>query len=221
MNYQKQHYKDVAWAVSSKGYINKKVWMQVLQYIVAWKKPTADDPIIVIADNHSTRYDIDALEWAKEHHCHVFTLPPNCTCVTQPLDISVYGPFKQYIREEFDYMMSNGIPITRATLPSIIISAWNKAATISNIKSGWKRAAMGIFDKDMNTFSMTSDKFTPEAGTAPIITSSSTTTTTTTSSNEVKSNQWKAPPDLQRILRPRLRVEPPTKPSNYIIQSHT
>jgi hypothetical protein len=28
--------------------------------------------------------------------------------VLQPLDISVYnyGPFKQYIREEFDYMMS-------------------------------------------------------------------------------------------------------------------
>jgi hypothetical protein len=34
---------DVAWAVSSKGYINKKVWMQVLQHIVAWKKPSSEN----------------------------------------------------------------------------------------------------------------------------------------------------------------------------------
>jgi hypothetical protein len=64
---------DVAWAVSSKGYINKKVWMQVLQYIVAWKKPTADDPIIVIADNHSTRYDIDAMGKGTSLSCVYLT----------------------------------------------------------------------------------------------------------------------------------------------------
>ena len=206
---------NVAWAVSSTGYMNGKIWLQVLQFIVAQKKPTADKPILVIADNHSTRYDIAAIEWAKEHHCHVFTLPPNCTSVTQPLDISVYGPFKNYLGQDMDEKMCNGIQITRTLLPMMIINAWNKAASVQNIRSGWRAAAMSTFHNSMNSLSMTSDKFTPEDNKKPTNTSPTSSILSSSSSSApspVKSIEWKAPDDLKDILRPRLRVIEPTRP---------
>jgi hypothetical protein len=57
------------------------------------KRPTADTPVILLLDNHASRFEPSTLRWAVNHHIKIWTFQPNSTAVAQPLD-AVAGPFK-------------------------------------------------------------------------------------------------------------------------------
>ena len=58
----------------------------------------ASRPLILFMDGHSSHYCPDTLDLAAENGIILFTLPPNTTHLTQPLDKGVFGPFKQHWR---------------------------------------------------------------------------------------------------------------------------
>ena len=85
-----------------------------------------------------SRYSITLLEWARAHHIHIYMMLPNCTSMAQPLDVSVYGPFKRKLRESMNDNMAHGIIIDKRAILRMIIDAWNHAATKDNIVAGWR-----------------------------------------------------------------------------------
>ena len=52
-------------------------------------------PILLLLDGHSSHFSPCAVELAVKEHVIIFTLPPNKTHLTQPLDKGIFGPLKQ------------------------------------------------------------------------------------------------------------------------------
>ena len=48
-----------------------------------------DEPTILIVDNHSSRYNSFAIEYLALHNVQLLTLPPHCSHLLQPFDVSI------------------------------------------------------------------------------------------------------------------------------------
>lgn len=65
-------------------------------------------PVLLIMDNHSSHLDFQAVNFAKNNGIVLLTLPPHCSHVLQPLDVTVFGPFKKAIGEcQNDWLFQN------------------------------------------------------------------------------------------------------------------
>jgi hypothetical protein len=140
---------NTGWEVQENGWIDSRIWLSVLEWIVALvtPPPSAANPIIIIADCHSTRYSYAALQWALEHHCHVFTLPPNSTHFLQPLDVGVFSAFKSSLRQLMLDKAIGDVALNKTSIPPLVCKAWEAGATESNILAGWRACGMGLIDR--------------------------------------------------------------------------
>jgi hypothetical protein len=79
-----------------KAYIDFESWSQWLQHFVRNlpTPPTENEPVLLLLDDHSTRYNWQCIEFALHHHIIIYLLPPHMTSVMQPLDVGIFGPFK-------------------------------------------------------------------------------------------------------------------------------
>ena len=67
-------------------------------------------PLLLLLDGHSSHYCPDTIKYAASEKVIIFTLPPNTTHLTQPLDKGVFGPLKTHWK--------NAVSYTHLTLPT-------------------------------------------------------------------------------------------------------
>ena len=98
-------------------------------------------PILLICDGHLSHISSHINEWANSNNVILFVLPAHTSHLLQPLDVSVFGPFKKYYYSECAaYMKSNiGQTITRYKVCEMACKAYLKAMTPENIISGFKK----------------------------------------------------------------------------------
>ena len=101
-------------------------------------------------DGHSSHYCPQTIRFAAEKDVILFTLPPNTTHITQPLDKGCFGPFKSAWKESVHkYMIDNpGKVVTRYTFSPLFCEAWMKSMTVKNILSAFKIAGIQPFDRN-------------------------------------------------------------------------
>ena len=140
-------------AGSQSGWINESLFVEFLQHIIAYTKCSPNEPILLILDNHESHCSIEAVTLAKEKGVVMLTLPPHTSHRLQPLDKSVYGPFKAYQNQAADGWMRShpGKKISIYELPQIINEAFLSAMTPRNIIAGFR--ATGIYPCNRNIFS--------------------------------------------------------------------
>lgn len=111
-------------------------------------------PLLLILDGHSSHYCPDTIRLASEENVVVFTLPPNTTHLTQPLDKGVFGPLKSIWKDVcHSFLVSHpGRSITKYDFSRLFGEAWIKAMTPKNILSGF--AVTGICPLDRNALSV-------------------------------------------------------------------
>ena len=104
----------------------------------------------MILDNHDSHLSISALDYAKENGIVVLTIPPHCSHKVQPLDCSVFGPFRRYYSTAIkSWIVDNpGKPMSIFNILEMVAKAFPKAMTIENITGGFR--ATGIFPFDPN-----------------------------------------------------------------------
>ena len=90
--------KDVLITTSEEGYINKELFFDILgrlvdKFFTGRKKPTKSNPVIVVADGHTSRLCPFGLRFFQEKNILLFIGAPNATHIYSPLDDCV---FKQY-----------------------------------------------------------------------------------------------------------------------------
>ena len=63
-------------------------------------------PLLLLLDGHSSHFCPDIVRLAAEEKVIIFTLPPNTTHLSQPLDKGCFGPLKTFWKEECHNFMS-------------------------------------------------------------------------------------------------------------------
>ena len=107
---------------------------------------------LLIIDNHSSHVNIDAVNFACENGIVLLTIWPNTMPKMQPLDVSVYGPFKNFYDKALDSWMRShpGERFTIYHVATAVNEAFLSAMTPRNITSGFK--ATGIWPYNPNIF---------------------------------------------------------------------
>ena len=57
-------------------------------------------PCLLLYDGHSTHVTFDIIDSARKENIHLFVLPPHSSHCLQPLDVSVFSPFKKSLSTE-------------------------------------------------------------------------------------------------------------------------
>lgn len=66
-------------------------------HFLAYTRPSADSPVLLILDGHSTHTrNLPMLEKAKKNFVRIVSIPPHTSHKIQPLDVSFMGPFKSH-----------------------------------------------------------------------------------------------------------------------------
>jgi hypothetical protein len=69
-------------------------------------KCSKSNPVLLFLDNHSSHLDYQAVSVAKENGIILLTFPPHCSHALQPLDVSVFGPFKRACKKSQNYWLN-------------------------------------------------------------------------------------------------------------------
>lgn len=146
---------------------NKSGWMQEEDFLIFIKhfekyaKPSEENKVLLILDNHSSHLFIPVIEFCRSHHITLLSFPPHTSHRLQPLDRGVFGPFKKFYNNECDqWMRSNpGKRLTVYNIPSLVKEAVLNAMTPKNITAGFR--CTGIWPLNRNIF--TDDEFEPSS----------------------------------------------------------
>ena len=112
-------------------------------------------PCLLLYDGHSTHVTFDIIDIARKENIHLFVLPPHSSHCLQPLDVSVFSPFKKSLSTEchkFLHSHPNRV-IVKEDLPSIIGTAFRNSLTVSTIMSGYRKTGIFPFDPSAPTVS--------------------------------------------------------------------
>jgi hypothetical protein len=120
-----------------------------LTHFIKHVRPSTEHEVVLFLDNHSSHLSIKALDLAKANGIILITFPPHCSHKLQPLDRSVFGPFKSY----FNTMATNWMrehPGETMQIPNIaelVGLAYPLATTPSNILSGFRVSGLSPLNR--------------------------------------------------------------------------
>lgn len=123
----------------------------VLPHLASHTKSSPTNPILLLVDNHVSHVSLEAVRFCREKGIHLLTFPPHCSHRLQPLDITVYGPFKAaYKRAMYDYQIANpGKRIDIYQLAPIFCRAFNNSFTRKNILKGFEASGISPLNRDI------------------------------------------------------------------------
>ena len=134
------------------GWMNGECFLQTLEHIQRKTFSSPQNKILLILDNAECHMNIHCIQYAIQHGIVIVTLPPHTTAKLQPLDVSVFGPFKSHMRslQNDFHLMNPNTHITEHMLPEFACKAWIRACTPTNIFAGF--SATDIWPINKNIF---------------------------------------------------------------------
>lgn len=150
---------DCVGAGNASGWVTDTEFFQFIQHFIKHVKPSKEHRVLLVLDNHSSHLHVETLNLAKENGIIMLSFPPHCSHKLQPLDVSVFGPFKKYCASAQDSWLRNnpGKTLTIYDIPKIVADSLPLAQTSMNIINGFRKT--GIFPYNANIFS--EDEFSP------------------------------------------------------------
>ena len=159
--------------VSETGWSNTEIFEDYKKNHLINYIPSRDsDYVLILYDGHKSHVSLGLIEWAKSQNIILFVLPPHCSHLLQPLDVSCFGPFEvawnsachRHIRE------SGGQLVTRYDVCRLACKIYTTTLTANNILSAFKRCGIIPFNPHVvsdpmvapaNTFSQGQECITP------------------------------------------------------------
>ena len=102
--WSKDEVPDTLYGMSEKGWTDQEMFFFWMTELFVKHIPPAR-PVLLLVDGHSSHYEPDTIRAAAEQGVIVFCLPPHCTHVAQPLDVSFFRPLKVYQSEACHTLM--------------------------------------------------------------------------------------------------------------------
>jgi hypothetical protein len=141
--------------LGSQGSANQSGWMIESDFVLFLKhfihhvQPSIERKVVLFLDNHNSHLSITALDLARENGIIMLTFPPHCSHKLQPLDRSVFGPFKTYFNSFATNWMREhpGETMQITNIAGLVGLAYPLATTPSNILSGFRVAGISPFNR--------------------------------------------------------------------------
>ncbi|XP_065673986.1 uncharacterized protein LOC136090937 [Hydra vulgaris] len=110
------------------GWVTDIEFKNFMQHFIRHVKPSNEYKIRLILDNHSSHLHFKTLNLAEEDGIVLLSLPPHCSYKLQPLDVLVFGPFKNYLSVAQDAWLRNnpGKAITVYDIPKFVFKGFSK-----------------------------------------------------------------------------------------------
>ncbi|XP_061714882.1 uncharacterized protein LOC133523371 [Cydia pomonella] len=139
--------------ISDSSYINSDLFLDWLSHFKDYTKPTKENPVLLILDNHVSHCTIRAINFYRDNHIHVLTLPPHTSHKIQPLDCGFHTVLKKYYANECEKWLRNhpGRAITVFQMVAIFSPAYLKAATLACAVQCFKVTGIVPYDPDVFT----------------------------------------------------------------------
>lgn len=140
-------------AGNASGWMQEKEFVQFLQHFQKHTTSSLSHKVLLLLDNHFSHISIQALDFCKENGIVVLSFPPHCSHKLQPLDRSVYGPFKKAVNSACDSWLRNnpGKTMTIYNIPEIVKVALPLALTQNNIQAGFRATGIMPYNRDKFT----------------------------------------------------------------------
>lgn len=203
--------------VGSKGGASISGWMkesnfeEFLSHFAGSTKCSKQSPSLLLLHNHSSYLSVKGIDYAEENGIVMLSFPPYCSHKLQPLDRTVYGPFKEHVNSASEHwMMQNpGKSMTIYDIPSLVARAFPQAATPDNIQSGFRVSGIYPFNQDVfneTEFSLsflTDRSFSLQSTSAAPSSSNDTEQPPSSSSSQIKDESEECPikEEIEEYLR--------------------
>ena len=122
------------------GWMTEDGFLTFMEHFSRNVRPSLDHKVLLILDNHKSHISIRAIDFCRQNGIVLLAFPPHCSHKLQPLDRTVFGPFKRAVNVISDnWMKANpGKTMTIYDIPSIVRDALPIAGTPKNITSGFR-----------------------------------------------------------------------------------
>ncbi|CAE1245386.1 unnamed protein product [Acanthosepion pharaonis] len=132
--------------------MNEDLFVDYMLHFIEHTRCTKERPVLLILDNVETHITINTIDLARENGVVLLTLPPHTSHRLQPLDRTVYGPFKKAYNAAMDGWIHShpGRTVTNYDIPTIVSEAQLCAMSQRSIKTGF--AATGIYPYNKDIF---------------------------------------------------------------------
>ncbi|XP_072395307.1 uncharacterized protein [Diabrotica undecimpunctata] len=140
-----------AGAAFSSGWMTGDNFLKYIEHFVKHVRCNKEFPVLLILDNHESRYDVRVLNLCKDNGIILLTLPPHCSHKLQPLDVSYFFLFKSYYNQGVDDWMLNypAIPMSIYDVCNVVGTAHPKAFTPVNILIGFKKTGIASLNSQI------------------------------------------------------------------------
>ena len=148
-----------AYRCSESGWINEELFFQYLKHFQNFVKPSLEDPVLLVMDNHTTHSTLQIYDFCKANGIVLLTIPPHTSHKLQPLDVTFYKSLKTGFNEECNkYLKCHPHQkITPFEVAELFNKAFMRVATPQKAVNGFEHT--GIFPYNPDVFSP--EDFTP------------------------------------------------------------
>ncbi len=138
-------------AATQSGCMNEDTWAEFLDHLIQHTNCIPDRPILLLLDNLKAHVSLKAVEKAKNNGIVLLTIPQHTSHHMQPLDRTIYGPFKTHYSQAMDgWMRSNpGITVSIYQIAGLVNEAFMSAVTPRNIISGFRSTGIFPYNRDI------------------------------------------------------------------------
>ena len=111
---------------------------------------STDQRHLLILDGHASHITLNVVQEARQAGLDLLTLPSHTSHAMQPLDMTVFKPFKTFFKEYRDFWIAHNLnqPATKQTLAHWVSLALRRALTPQNIKKGFSTTGILPFNRD-------------------------------------------------------------------------
>ncbi|GBM42685.1 hypothetical protein AVEN_219138-1 [Araneus ventricosus] len=106
--------------ISDNGYMNSHLFIDRLKHFVKHAKPSAEDLVILIADNHTSDFLSQAVLFRRENHITFLSLPPHASHVLQQLDKCFFATLKALYSSEAEKWLLQNLGKIYVSIQSIV-----------------------------------------------------------------------------------------------------
>lgn len=133
------------------GWSNEELFIKYLEHFITYVKPTNENRVLLILDNHQTHITVEAIYLARKCGVVLLTMPPHTSHKLQPLDRTVFGPYKTFYNQAANEWMSAhpGNQISLYDVAEIIGKAYPRAFNIQNIVKGFEVTGIWPLNADI------------------------------------------------------------------------